>query len=131
MLSRGRIYSSPLHTGIKRRHSGDGDGPSSEGGGKEEFWSLRNVIFTDSLQTLNTGSVVKVDGTYAAVHFPALEPGEMGDASLSNCRLLRKDDLIVSQWAGLEKDCYCEILSSFSLPLRLRHTKLRTSRRRA
>ena len=49
----------------------------------------------DCLQTLRAGTVVKVDGGYAAVHFPALEPEEIEEASLDNCRLLRKDDLIV------------------------------------
>ncbi len=82
-------------TGTKRKLPDDGG--AGEGEGKEEFWSLRNVIFTNGFQT-RSGTVVKVDGACAAVHFPMLEPGEVASASLSNCRLLRKDELIVSVW---------------------------------
>ena len=47
------------------------------------------------------GTVVKLDGKYAAVHFPALsnETGDdMASTDLSKCRLLRKDELAVSAW---------------------------------
>ena len=86
-------YLSTTSAGSKRKLSEDSGG---DGGGKEEFWSLKNVIFTDSLHTLKMGTVVKLDGGYAAVHFPALEHGEEDTVSLTNCRLLKKDDLIVS-----------------------------------
>lgn len=79
--------------GSKRRHSED---VSGKGRVVEEFWCLRDVIFVDRLQSSRAGTVVKVDGYYAAVHFPPLEREEAGSAALTNCRLLRKDELIVS-----------------------------------
>ena len=47
---------------------------------------------------------VQVDGSLVAVHFPAPGkeggvPGEEGTEALADCRLLRRDDLIVSYTA--------------------------------
>ena len=63
---------------------------------REVLWSLRDVLFTEGLHGAKVGTVVKVDGLYVAVHFPALEGDEVGRETLANCRLLRRDDLIVS-----------------------------------
>ena len=59
------------------------------------MWSLRDVIFTDHVTNVKVGSVVKLDGNYVAVHYPALRPEELSTANLDNCRLLRKDELVV------------------------------------
>ena len=87
--------------GMKRRYHDDGVGC------REELWSLQDVIFTDRVQSVRVGRVVKIDGLFAAVHFPvrceggrgeeeeeAMEEGEEG-GMLDRCRLLRKDDLVV------------------------------------
>lgn len=81
------------------------------------MWSLRDVVFlTPPLSSTPLGSVVKLDGLYAAVLFPSLSPAqadykeaesEGGEKSvLSQCRLLRKDDLLVSKkrivWVGIK-----------------------------
>ena len=85
-------------TGTKRRLSDDGGGE----GGKEELWCLHDVIFTDRVQSVRVGKVVKIDGLFAAVHFPGRGEGEPmageGAEVLESCRLLRKDDLVVSAW---------------------------------
>ena len=62
---------------------------------KSEVWSLRDIIFTDHVTNVKVGSVVKLDGNYVAVHYPALSPDELSTANLDNCRLLRKDELVV------------------------------------
>ena len=82
--------------GSKRRHSDDScqDGRFSQTP-KSETWSLRDVIFTDHVTNVKVGSVVKLDGNYVAVHYPALSPDELSGANLDNCRLLRKDELVV------------------------------------
>ena len=84
--------------GSKRRHSDesyqDGSSRFSEVP-KSEVWSLRDVIFTDHVTNVKVGSVVKLDGNYVAVHYPALSPDELSTANLDNCRLLRKDELVV------------------------------------
>ena len=91
------------HLGVKRRYHDDV-------GGREELWSLHDVIFTDRVQAVRVGRVVKVDGLFAAVHFPGRSEGLSGDdrmdegvpegeqVALDQCRLLRKDDLVVSQF---------------------------------
>lgn len=91
------------HLGMKRRYHDDGVG------GREEMWSLHDVIFTDRVQSVRVGRVVKIDGLFAAVHFPGKnergrkegeeekmeEEEKEGDGLLDRCRLLRKDDLVV------------------------------------
>ena len=88
-----------FHTGAKRRHSDDScvDELTSHysRAPKSEVWSLRDVIFTDHVVNMKVGSVVKLDGNYVAVHYPALSPDELSTANLDNCRLLRKDELVV------------------------------------
>lgn len=87
-----------VHIGTKRSHSDDGPYPVSVSAPptRTEVWSLRDVIFTDHVTNLREGSIVKIDGNYAAVHYPALEASQLGQANLEGCRLLRKDDLVVS-----------------------------------
>ena len=48
------------------------------------------------------GQVVKVDGRYAAVVFNNRDRSSSPDV-LASCRLLRKDDLMVSGWGGWGK----------------------------
>ena len=81
--------------GMKRKFSED------IGVIREEMWSLRDVIFTETVQTVKLGTVVKVDGCYMAVHYPALDVGaDISQADLANCRLLRRDELVVSDWGS-------------------------------
>ena len=85
-----------LSAGSKRKLPEDGGS-----GPREEVWSLRDVVFTEQVQSVKVGTVVKVDGCYVAVHFPALEPHQLlGEARLTNCRLLRKDELVVRGEGG-------------------------------
>ncbi len=70
---------------------------------KREEWSLRDVVFTDHVTNHKEGSVVKVDGNYVAVHYPPLDPTQLSQVNLASCRLLRKDELVVS---GL---CVCGV----------------------
>lgn len=111
-------------SGTKRRYTEES--PS----GREELWSLHDVIFTDRVQSVRIGRVLKVDGLFAAVHFPvkgeggrgeggeegrregeggeeAMEEGE-GAELLDKCRLLRKDDLVVSATLH-EVHCPCTV----------------------
>lgn len=87
-----------VHIGTKRKHTDDGPRLLSvlTPPPKTEVWSLRDVIFTDHVTNLREGSVVKIDGNYAAVHYPPLETTELSQANLEGCRLLRKDELVVS-----------------------------------
>ena len=87
------MYSLFDPVGSKRRHSDD-SADKGEEKEKEEFWSLRDVVFVGGLGSVRVGNVVKVDGCYAAVQFPEVE--EASKDVLSNCRLLRKDELVVS-----------------------------------
>lgn len=135
--------------GSKRKYSehiGDVDvdrgGTSSDGAGtsasdeKMEEWSLRDVIFVDHVTNLNIGSVVKLDGSYAAVHYPALEEEELRQVDISKCRLLRKEELVVSagMWGtGCGTQPVYNAAISFLSSLFLNHplTRLPTSSRRA
>ena len=97
----------------------------------EEDWSLKDVIFVEDSRNVPVGRVLKVDGPYAAVKFPATaassasavssasasgggvppinppppkEPKLDPEDSLLNesTRLLRKDELQVSQVVVIE-----------------------------
>lgn len=88
--------------GNKRPHPFDEEEETEENKKEiEELWSLRDVVFlSPPLSSTPLGTVVKLDGLYAAVLFPTLNegegPDEEGDKSvLSHCRLLRRDDLVV------------------------------------
>ncbi len=62
-----------------------------------EEWSLRDVIFVDHVTNLTVGSVVKLDGNYAAVHYPALgDEEDLSQVDINKCRLVRKEELVVS-----------------------------------
>lgn len=69
----------------------------------EEEWLLRDVIFVEDVRSVPVGRVLKVDGAYAAVRFPTTHPKEKelkeADDVLSDCRLMRKDDLQVTTLA--------------------------------
>ena len=112
-------YSYQHLLGMKRPYSEEG------GSGREELWSLHDVIFTDRVQSVRVGRVLKIDGLFAAVHFPVKgevgkgeegreeegrgEPMEEGDGAevLERCRLLRKDDLVVrNAWFSM---CMCTL----------------------
>ena len=40
------------------------------GRGDEEEWDLHDAVFVEDIKTASVGKVLKVDGAYAAVHFP-------------------------------------------------------------
>lgn len=66
----------------------------------EDDWCLQEVIFVEDIKTQPMGKVLKVDGNYVAVRFPRSEEGNTnkGDdpqALLQDCRLLRKDEVLV------------------------------------
>ena len=89
-----------LFLGSKRRRPSEDD--ETDDGRKEELWSLRDVVFlTPPLSSTPLGSVMKLDGLYAAVLFPSLSDQKEAESDtkdksvLSQCRLLRKDDLLV------------------------------------
>ena len=65
---------------------------------KIEEWSLRDVVFTDLGTNHKEGTVVKLDGSYVAVHYPPLDLldlEKLKEVNLSSCRLLRRDELMV------------------------------------
>ena len=105
-------------TGSKRRHPNNDDDDEEDGKPREELWSLRDVIFLyPPLSSAPLGRVIKLDGLYAAVLFPSLNKegsnkrdipkgndpspslgggeAEENNSLLSQCRLLRRDDLVV------------------------------------
>ncbi len=87
-------------SGSKRKYPSDSNEDMLT---KREEWSLRDVVFTDHVTNHKEGSVVKVDGNYVAVHYPPLDPTQLSQVNLASCRLLRKDELVVS---GL---CVCAV----------------------
>lgn len=92
--------------------------PKSEGDSDrkdEEDWHLKDVVFVEDVKVLPIGKVIKVDGCYVAVKFFSKDVKEKDkekekeynsdyrDATteeptklLADCRLLRKDELVVS-----------------------------------
>ncbi|XP_058797650.1 E3 ubiquitin-protein ligase hyd isoform X2 [Phymastichus coffea] len=86
----------------------------------EEDWHLKDVVFVEDVKTLPIGKVIKVDGCYVAVKFfskdvkekekdkdsdtVAEEPTKL----LADCRLLRKDELVVikSSMSSRAPDCF-------------------------
>lgn len=118
MLLCGALVSTfaPLLEGVKRRHSEQDDGSDYsdyEGAGEQrvptlqpaattpydfaiETWQACDCLFLeDSGMCGPVGRVVKVDGRYAAVVFNNRDRSSSPDV-LASCRLLRKDDLMVS-----------------------------------
>jgi E3 ubiquitin-protein ligase EDD1 len=87
-------------------------GESEDKRGDEEEWVLKDVIFIEDVKNVPIGRVLKVDGAYAAVRFPSnkdysgkeakdlVVPANSGSEDpaslLQDCRLLRKDELQVS-----------------------------------
>lgn len=57
------------------------------------------MIFLEDTRTVPVGRVLKIDGAYAAVKFPATHSRDRdnkdSDDILQDCRLMRKDDLQV------------------------------------
>jgi E3 ubiquitin-protein ligase EDD1 len=93
---------------------------------QEEMWSVRDVVFLNSpLSSSPLGSVVKLDGMYAAVLFPSLMGGDSKEEEsgggvksiLSQCRLLRKDDLIVMSSNSTQNDLAIQQLSPKKLKM--------------
>ena len=84
-----------LFSGCKRKFSKEDESGCAEEDTLEE-WPLRDVIFVDHVTNLNVGVVVKLDGNYVAVHYPLLDEEELSQVDISKCRLLRKDEMVVS-----------------------------------
>ncbi len=97
-------------------------GDSEDKRGDEEEWVLKDVIFIEDVKNVPIGRVLKVDGAYAAVRFPSnkdysgkeakdlvtsANSGTEDPASLlQDCRLLRKDELQVSQFDAYVSSAY-------------------------
>ena len=79
----------------------------------EEEWLLQDVIFVEDSKNIPVGKVLKVDGPYCAVRFPATikEPKEVKEEESlvsESTRLLRKDELQVVRSGTLPRlpDCF-------------------------
>ncbi|XP_071034360.1 E3 ubiquitin-protein ligase UBR5 isoform X5 [Parasteatoda tepidariorum] len=107
--------SSPLPSKRKHRSSLQSreDGDRKE----EEQWTLKDVIFVEDVKNAPVGKVVKVDGSYAAVSFSNSSAGfqtQFGSANedlsifLQDCRLMRKDELLVVKSGNTPRvpDCF-------------------------
>lgn len=67
-----------------------------------ELWPLKDAVIFDGSRASFLGKVVHVDGSLVAVQFNPkrnasleFQSGSSNEGALSNCRLLRKDDLVV------------------------------------
>ena len=79
----------------------------------EEEWLLQDVIFVEDSKNIPVGKVLKVDGPYCAVRFPATskeakEVKEEESLVSESTRLLRKDELQVVRSGTLPRlpDCF-------------------------
>ncbi|XP_064596947.1 E3 ubiquitin-protein ligase UBR5-like isoform X2 [Liolophura sinensis] len=90
----------------------------------EENWPLKDVVFVEDIKTMPVGKVLKVDGAYAAVKFqpkeveatptagassaPTLSGKDDPAYLLQECRLLRKDELLVVKGTSAPRvpDCF-------------------------
>ncbi|XP_071854621.1 E3 ubiquitin-protein ligase UBR5-like isoform X3 [Apostichopus japonicus] len=117
------VVSSPAahRRGVKRRISVSA--PDSDRN-DIEVWSLSDVVFIEDVRHSPVGKVLKVDGAYVAVRFPSLDTSSEGsmeqDASsiLQDCRLLRKDELLVAKQGSSPKvpECFQKNPKKLSLP---------------
>ncbi|KAG8192530.1 hypothetical protein JTE90_015165 [Oedothorax gibbosus] len=85
---------------------------------EEEAWPLKDVIFVEDVKNAPVGKVIKVDGVYAAVCFSSPNgstlPTQFGSSNddlsnlLSDCRLMRKDELLVVKSGNTPRvpDCF-------------------------
>ncbi|GFU25773.1 e3 ubiquitin-protein ligase UBR5 [Nephila pilipes] len=106
--------SSPLPPKRKHRSSLQAreDGDRKE----EEAWALKDVIFVEDFKNAPVGKVVKVDGVYAAVSFSNSNTTQNSAGSsiedlstfLQECRLMRKDELLVIKSGNTPRvpDCF-------------------------
>ncbi|CAG0886409.1 unnamed protein product [Darwinula stevensoni] len=100
---------SPIYK--KRKHEKE-EGEASK---TQEEWYIKDVMFLEDVKNVPVGTVLKVDGAYAAVKFPSKERNKSEDASnqshpeniLQECRLLRKDELQVVKAGGSLKGIDC------------------------
>ncbi|VDK87272.1 unnamed protein product [Dibothriocephalus latus] len=76
----------------KRQHSSTNRAGNNSSESEElEDWCLNDVVFVEDGRTQPVGVLLKVDGNIAAVKF------------LKDCRLLKKDDLMVVKPTGLQR----------------------------
>ncbi|CAF3734360.1 unnamed protein product, partial [Rotaria sordida] len=63
----------------------------------EEYWPLDEVIFIEDCRVAPIGKVMKIDGSLVLVKFPSQNNNDtnIDGNNLENCRILRKDDLLV------------------------------------
>ena len=100
---------SPAPTGA-RRHKRSAPKEEVERVDEEE-WLLQDVIFVEDSKNIPVGKVVKVDGPYCAVRFPAKESKDVKEEECltsESTRLLRKDELQVVRSGALPRlpDCF-------------------------
>ncbi|GFS00247.1 ubiquitin protein ligase E3 component n-recognin 5 [Elysia marginata] len=83
---------------------------------REERWPLRQVVFVEDVKSVQLGKVLKVDGACAAVRFQR-DTDSAGSSKddipslLQDCRLLRKDELLVVKTTGAPRypDCFLKV----------------------
>ncbi|CAF1070306.1 unnamed protein product [Rotaria sordida] len=66
----------------------------------EEYWPLDEVIFIEDCRVAPIGKVMKIDGSLVLVKFPSQNNNDtnIDGNNLENCRILRKDDLLVGEF---------------------------------
>nr|CAB3267473.1 E3 ubiquitin-protein ligase UBR5-like [Phallusia mammillata] len=83
----------------KRKRSQDEDVEEADEAPHEEEWDLQKVVFIEDIRTIPIGKVTKIDGNIVAVQFSSSDEKSQESAeassSLSSCRLLHKDDIVV------------------------------------
>ncbi|GBL96595.1 E3 ubiquitin-protein ligase UBR5 [Araneus ventricosus] len=115
--------SSPLPPKRKHRSSLQAreDGDRKE----EEAWALKDVIFVEDVKNAPVGKVVKVDGVYAAVSFSnSNSTHQFGSSNedlstlLQECRLMRKDELLVVKSGNTPRvpDCFQRTPRKVNIP---------------
>ncbi|XP_013417985.1 E3 ubiquitin-protein ligase UBR5, partial [Lingula anatina] len=86
----------------------------------EEEWALKDVSFVEDVKTVPMGRVLKVDGVYVAVKFNNKEGEAKEDSAvlLQDCRLMRKDELMVIKGSNAPRipDCFQKVPKKVMVP---------------
>ncbi|CAM4857437.1 unnamed protein product [Rotaria socialis] len=90
----------------------------------EEYWPLDEVVFIEDCRVAPIGKVMKIDGSLVLVKFPSKNNNDTTDPNieannLENCRILRKDDLLVVKGNQAPKtpDCTLSLPNSKRISL--------------
>ncbi|CAF0980840.1 unnamed protein product [Rotaria sp. Silwood1] len=96
----------------------------------EEYWPLDEVIFIEDCRVAPIGKVMKIDGPLVLVKFPS-KNNDINDTNidannLENCRILRKDDLLVVKGNQVPKTPDCTLSLSNAKRISLEYGTLLT-----